>query len=225
MNRLVVAARRHFAPVLLFVLAMLASTAATAQVDLSVSDITQPQSGCALGSANDVTIRIFNYGSTLPAATSFNVAYTVNASAPVTELVVLGTPLTSNTSLLYTFTTQVSLSTPGTYTLDASVNIAGDVSPGNDGYTGYAVQNETINAGALIGPAVPASSGTLQLTGSSGNVVQWEESDDGGMRWYTLFNTGVSQDFAGLRTPTQFRVRLRGLYCSEVLSNTATVTP
>jgi hypothetical protein len=225
MNRLVVAAREHFAPFLFFVLAMLASTTATAQVDLSVSSITQPQSGCMIGSTNNVTIRIFNYGDTLPAGTSFNVSFTINAGSPTTELVTLAAPLASNTAFGYTFTTQANLFAPVTYTFNASVSIAGDVSPGNNAYTGYTVQNEIIDAGTLTGPAVPASSGTLQLTGSSGDIVQWEESDDGGMRWYALANTGLSQDFAGLRTSTQFRVRVRGLYCGDVLSNPVTVTP
>ena len=117
------------------------SGAAFAQTDLSVTSITAPVSGCALTSTENVTIRIFNFGATLPAGTSFNVSYDINAGVPVTELVTLASNLTSNSAFIYTFTTQADLSLVGSYTFDASVSIAGDVSPANDAFTGYVVIN------------------------------------------------------------------------------------
>ncbi|HLG03644.1 MAG TPA: hypothetical protein VI731_08625, partial [Bacteroidia bacterium] len=92
------------------------SASAMAQTDLSVTAINAPVSGCALTATENVTIRIFNFDATLPAGTMFDVSYTINAGVPVVETVTLAVPLTSNTAMNYTFTTQADLSIPGTYT-------------------------------------------------------------------------------------------------------------
>lgn len=195
--------------------------------DLAVVAITQPVGGCvSLGSEN-VTVRVFNYGTPLPAGTGFNAAYTINAGAPVVELIVLGNTLLTNSTLDYTFTTQANLTAPGAYSLDATVNLAGDVNPANNAYVGYLVTRAGQSvAGTLAGPGAPSTSGTLTLSGSNGTIVQWEESDDGGLRWFALANDGTSQDYADLRAPAQFRVRVLGAPCGpDVLSNVVTVSP
>jgi hypothetical protein len=212
--------------VLAFALLALLATSASAQNDLSVISIPQPKSACALGGNEQVTVRIFNYGTTLPAGTSFNASYVINAGAPVTELITLPSVLSSNSAIFYAFVTQANLSTPGTYTFNAAVSLAGDVSPSNDAYNGYAVINDAPSVGGtLSGPAVPASSGTLSLNGQVGDIEQWEESSDGGLRWIALANIAATQDFANLRAPTQFRVRTRNGQCPDALSNTVVVTP
>ncbi|MCK6648789.1 MAG: hypothetical protein L6Q66_03950, partial [Bacteroidia bacterium] len=71
--------------------------------DVSVTAITQPVSGCALTATENVTIRMFNFGPTLTAGTSFNVSYTINAGAPVTELLTLGSNVLTNSTFTYTF--------------------------------------------------------------------------------------------------------------------------
>lgn len=84
--------------------------------DLATVAITMPQSGCTLTANESVTVSVFNYGPTLPAGSVFNASYTINAGAPVTENVVLGSNLLRNSRFIYTFSTQANLSTPGTYT-------------------------------------------------------------------------------------------------------------
>lgn len=209
-----------------FIVALASAPVARAQ-DLAVIAVTQPVGGCAPSGSTSVTLRLFNYAQNLPAGTSFNLSYTINAGAPITELVVLGSPLLTNSTFTYTFTTQADLTVPGTYTLDASVSIAGDVNPTNNAYVGYVVTYVAPSvAGTLSGPGAPSASGTLTLVGSSGAIAQWEESDDGGQRWYALANEGTSQDYAGLRASTQFRVRVAGAPCGpDVLSNVVTVSP
>jgi hypothetical protein len=199
---------------------------AAAQNDISVTSILSPQGGCALSATENVTIRIFNYGQTLPAATSFTASYTINAGAPVNELITLGSSLTSHSAMTYTFTTQANLSVPGTYSFNATVSLAGDISPANDAFNNYAVTNSAHSAGGTVVATPPSSSsGTLTLNGNTGNVVQWEESDDGGQRWFVLSDETTSQPFANLRTTAQFRARLRNGSCPEALSTIATVTP
>jgi hypothetical protein len=199
---------------------------ASAQADLSVVAIARPVSGCALAGTENVGIRLFNYGAALTAGTSFDVSYTINAGAPVTELIVLASTLLPDSTYDYTFVTQADLSVPGAYAFDATVSIPGDINPANDAFTGYEVVNTApSDGGTLTGPASPATSGTLTLSGATGDVVQWEESEDGGQRWFALANTTTTQDFADLRTPTEFRVRVRNGACADAVSNGVSVTP
>lgn len=118
--------------------------------DLSVIAITAPVSGCALTSTENVTIRIFNYGPTLTAGSTFNVSYTINAGAPVTELVTLSSNLLTNSTLNYTFTTQANLSVAGTYTFTGTTALAGDVNPSNDTFSGYSVVNTAASVGGTV---------------------------------------------------------------------------
>lgn len=188
--------------------------------DLAVTAIVSPQSGCALGSAEGVSIRLFNYGSTLAAGTSFNVAYSVNAGAPVQEPVTLGASLPSHTALNYTFITPADLSIEGTYTLSATAALAGDVSPGNDTYGGYAVVNSAPSlGGSATGPTDPTLSGTVTLIGNIGSVREWQQSSDGGLRWRRLENATTQQAFADLRADTLFRALVQNGSCAPALSN------
>lgn len=203
-------------------------TAARAQNDLSVTAILQPVSGCALTSTENVTIRIFNFGNTLPAATSFNVSYTINAGAPVVELITLGAPLLSNSTMSYTFTTQADLSVAGTYTIDATVTLAGDINPTNDAFTGYSVTNTAPSVGGSVagggGVCVSGNSGVLTLSGHTGNVIRWEYSTDGGSTWINISNTTTTQAYLNLTVPTLYRAVVQNGTCSIANSNPASMT-
>jgi hypothetical protein len=211
----------------MFALVFVLSGAAHANAqDLSVVAFAAPQAGCALGNSEIVTIRLFNYGSNLPAGSAFNVTYTINAGAPTTESVMLAATLLENSTFTYTFATPANLSTPGTYTLGATVWLPGDINPLNDAYPGWIVGNMAPSVGgAISAPGTPGSSGTLTLNSVVGDVLQWEESDDGGLRWYALANTTTTQAYADLRAPAQFRARVRNAPCAEALSNIVTVSP
>lgn len=195
-----------------------------AQNDLSTTAITQPISGCALSATENVTIRLFNFGNTLPASTSFNVSYTINSGTPSTELVTLGSNLLSNSTFTYTFTTQANLSTPGAYTFAATVSLAGDINPTNDAFSGYVVENVAASdAGTLSGPS-SGSAGVLTVTGNNGAIVQWEESPDT-QRWFKLANTTTTQSFSALTATTHFRARVANGACGNPVSNVVTVVP
>jgi gliding motility-associated-like protein len=204
------------------------SASSWAQNDISVIAITAPVSGCALTSTENVTIRIFNYGNILPAATSFNVSYTINAGGPVTELVTLGAPLLSNSTMNYTFTTQADLSVAGTYTFTATTSLAGDVNPTNDAFTGYTVTNTAPSVGGTIAGGtnvcISGNSGVLTLSGNTGNVVRWEYSTDGGSTWINISNTTTSQAYTNLTVPTQYRAVVQNGGCASANSSVASMT-
>ena len=64
-------------PALLLLVLVVWGTPLRAQNDVSTVALSRPVSGCSLTATESVTVRLFNYGSTLPAATSFNLSYRV----------------------------------------------------------------------------------------------------------------------------------------------------
>jgi hypothetical protein len=177
-------------------LAMLLPIQAGAQ-DLAlvapVGSISSPVSGVGLSSNETVTVTIFSFGSNLPAGTAFNVNYSVNGGVPVTEMVVLGSTLLSNSPFIYTFTTQADLSVPASYTFTAAVSLPGDINPANDTYVNHFVTNTA----ASVGGTISRSPGGLLLTGHTGNIVRWEKSLDDGLTWQMLNNTTTTLPFEG----------------------------
>lgn len=196
--------------------------------DLSVTGITAPVSGCGLTATENVTIRIFNFGSNLPAGTSFNVSYTINAGAPATEMVVLGSTLLSNSTFIYTFVTQANLSTPGSYTFDATVSIAGDINPTNNAFNGYSVVNTAPSVGGTISGGtnvcISGNSGVLTLGGETGSVTRWEYSTDGGITWINISNNTTTQSYSNLTIPTKYRAQVQNGACASAVSSVADMT-
>lgn len=186
---------------------------------------TSPVSGCSLTSAENVTVRIFNYG---PGSITspFNVSYTINGGVPVVETVT-SPNIPQNTSYTYTFTTKADLSVPGNYTFDATVSVTGDPTPSNDTYTGYVVNSISPSIGGTItAPAsvcVSGNSGNLTLTGQTGNVLGWQYSTDGGGTWINISNTSTTQSYSNLTVATKYRAQVQNGACTPVYSAISTI--
>ena len=212
----------------LLCLAGLISTpfAAIADNDLSVAVMTQPLSGCALGTAEPVTLRLFNRGGVLPAGTMFQLSYAINDAPAVTETVSLSKTLLADSGWAYTFDKAADLSMPGAYTFTASVRLGGDDNPANDTLVGHEVTHSANTlAGSLRGP-LHGSSGTLSLGGNRGRVMQWESSDSGGQRWEIIEgSTGSSHDIDGLNRTTLFRVLVKNGSCASIYTEELAITP
>lgn len=190
-------------------------------------DILQPVSGCALSSAENVSVRIFNFGPDLPAGSFFNVSYTINGGTPATEQVVLSSGLLSHSSFTYTFVTPGNLSAPGNYILNAVVSISGDINPTNNALIGRVVTNAAstvsgdVNADQAICGVI--NSGSLSLSGHTGSISRWETSEDGGITWRYVSQTTTQQNFLNLKTTTQYRAVVKNGTCAEATSSDATV--
>lgn len=215
----------RFVPAMAGVLFALTMVAPRAHAqDLALSAVLAPVSGCALGNSESVSMRITNFGPSLPAGTSILVLYSLDGGAAVNDVVLLGNTLPSNASVVHTFAVAADLSTPGSHVFTLAINPAGDLNPGNNTLTGYTVLHTAPTvAGTLAGPASGAS-GTLTLSGTLGTVVQWEESPDL-LRWFKLANSSSTQAFADLRATTHFRVRVANAPCTAALSNVLTIVP
>lgn len=216
---------RRLLPRLVALIGLSVACAAPVQAqDLAISSVLQPVSGCALSNAENVTMRIFNYGPTLSAGTSILVAYTINGGSNNNDTVTLASSLLSNSYLDFTFTAQANLSAAGSYAFNFAINPAGDINPGNNALNNHVVNNSAPSvAGSVNGTSV-GSAGALMLSGEVGAVVQWEESPDG-QRWFKLANTSNTQNFSALTVPTQFRVRVANAPCAAATSIAHAVTP
>ncbi|HMQ75987.1 MAG TPA: HYR domain-containing protein, partial [Flavobacteriales bacterium] len=72
------------------------------------------------------------------------------------------------------------------------------------------------------GTYCPGSTGTLTLTGHTGNVLRWERSTNG-TTWFPVSNTTTTQAWSGLTGTVHLRVVVDGGACGTALSSTATL--
>jgi hypothetical protein len=98
-------------------------------VDMGVIAVTAPVSGCVLGTQEQVSVRLSNFGSA--AQTNFPVSYSVNGATPVVETY-QGTVNPGDT-VQFTFATRADLSLPGSYVVRGATAMTNDAFPVNDG--------------------------------------------------------------------------------------------
>jgi len=68
------------------------------------------------------------------------------------------------------------------------------------------------------------ASGTLTLTGNTGNIVNWEYSINNGVTWLPITNTTNTETYTSLTQTTLYRVNVQSGACPIVTSNIDTVT-
>jgi len=70
----------------------------------------------------------------------------------------------------------------------------------------------------------PTNSGTLTLTGNTGNVIRWEQSTNGGSSWTPIANTSATLSYSNVTQTTQYRAVVQSGNCSTANSSAATLT-
>ena len=95
--------------------------------DVGVADITSPTSGSGLG-LETLTVTLENFGALTQ--TNFDVTYTVNGGAPVTETFT-GT-LDAEQTANFSFAQQLDLTVLGPYEITVTTALSGDQEPSND---------------------------------------------------------------------------------------------
>ena len=69
-----------------------------------------------------------------------------------------------------------------------------------------------------------SNSGTLTLSGQTGNIVRWMFSTNGGSNWSQIANTTTSQTYLNLVTNTIYKAVVLSPGCDTAYSSTATIT-
>jgi len=113
--------------------------------DLGVIQIDGLQSGCGLGAAIPLQVRIFNFGTA--AQSLYSVGYSINGGTPVTEPVNVN--LIPGDTISYTFSTPLNLSNPATYVIKAYSILSVDALPANDTTIISVVSIPTVGAASL----------------------------------------------------------------------------
>ena len=90
------------------------------------------------------------------------------------------------------------------------------------------VTDPTSNGGTLLGTATECfadNSGTLSVTGITGDIIEWQSSTDNFLSApTTISNTSNTQSYLNLTTTTYYRVRVQSGVCPEAFSNVVAIT-
>ena len=103
----------------------------------------------------------------------------------------------------------IDFSAPGIYNIQCVIS-----------YGGTITDNDTI-ATSVISSVLPGTlssndtvcegdNGQITLSGNTGEIVQWEESVDGGISWSALGNTGNSLNYTNITQTSSYRVLSQG---------------
>lgn len=87
--------------------------------------------------------------------------------------------------------------------------------------------DQATDAGNILGATTVCegtNSGALTLVGTSGSIMDWEESTDGGLTWTPIGNTGIIENYSNLITTTDYRAIAASGVCPNDTSATATIT-
>jgi PKD repeat protein len=80
----------------------------------------------------------------------------------------------------------------------------------------------TVLSNALVCDST--SSGTLTLSGYTGNILHWEYSIDGGAGWISINNTASAYTYTGISAQTLFRAVVQSGNCQSATSSSASVS-
>ncbi|MBC8047637.1 MAG: PKD domain-containing protein [Fimbriimonadaceae bacterium] len=138
-----------------------------APVDVGVTDLLSPESGCGLGSDETITIEITNFGPT--SIENVPVNYQIDAFTPVSET--YPGPLESGASDTYTFTTLGDFSGTGDHDLSVWTSFSGDGDETNDLFTSVITSLATplVN----LGPNVTICDEHIIDAGNPGSTYAW----------------------------------------------------
>ncbi|HEY5371477.1 MAG TPA: hypothetical protein VIJ75_21035 [Hanamia sp.] len=118
-----------------------------------------------------------------------------------------------------------STSTPGTYNVTYTI-------PASGGCAVYTTTTSLTVSALSVGGSVGSNatvcsgtnSGTLNLTGQTGSILNWQYSINGGTTWTSIANTTTSQTYSNLTQTTLYRAVVQSGVCSSANSSNATIT-
>ena len=181
-----------------------------AQTDLLPTAITSPTNGCLLSASENVEVRVARGDNTTtgPVGFSVTVTTTVNGTTYPSEtsninLVAYQAALISGSS------TPIDFSAPGIYNIQCVISYGGTITA-NDTITTSVISSVLPGTLSPDDTVCEGGNGQIALSGNSGEIVQWEESIDGGSNWSILGNTSNTLNFSNLAQTTSYRVLSQG---------------
>ena len=181
-----------------------------AQTDLLPTAITSPTNGCLLSASENVEVRVARGDNTTtgPVGFSVTVTTTVNGTTYPSEtsninLVAYQAALISGSS------TPIDFSAPGIYNIQCVISYGGTITA-NDTITTSVISSVLPGTLSPDDTVCEGDNGQIALSGNSGEIVQWEESIDGGSNWSILGNTSNTLNFSNLAQTTFYRVLSQG---------------
>ncbi|MEC9222142.1 MAG: hypothetical protein VYD24_06515, partial [Bacteroidota bacterium] len=181
-----------------------------AQIDLLPTAITSPTNGCLLSASENVEVRIARGDNSTagPVGFSVTVTTTVNGTTYPTEtssvsLVPYQAALISGSSA------PIDFSAPGIYDIQCIISYGGTIAA-NDTITTSVISSVLPGALSPDETVCEGDNGQITLSGNSGEIVQWEESVDGGINWSALGNTTNSLNYTNIAQTTSYRVLSQG---------------
>ncbi len=161
--------------------------------DAAITGITAPTHGdystCALTDAEQIKINILNNGGA--AISDFEVSYSINGGTPVTETVTAS--VAPAQTYEYTFAQTVDLSTVGTYTITASINLTGD-------------ETDTNNSASIT---ITSGDATVRI-----HALTDSYSTGGGQSWIVT-NTITNEVVAERTTAWQWNIEINDYICVD----------
>ncbi|NVO02253.1 MAG: M4 family metallopeptidase [Bacteroidetes bacterium] len=111
-------------------------------IDVGVTKILSPISGCHLSNIEPVKIQIRFFGcDSLAAGENIAVGYKINSGTAILDTIVLPSSIFPGDSVEFTFSTKADLSASGSYNFSAWTQFDVDTLNTNDGITNYIVKN------------------------------------------------------------------------------------
>ncbi len=151
-----------------------------------------------------------------------------NGTAPYTFIYKINggsnqTLVTSSSSSSATVTQATTTAGTYTYTL-VSVSDA-NCSQLQSGSFSVTVNSASVGGNIAGGSTLcqGSNSGTLTLSGNTGNVTRWESSTNAGVLWTSISNTSTSQSYSNLSQATLYRAVVQSGVCPSANSATASM--
>jgi gliding motility-associated-like protein len=173
--------------------------------DLSISPgVVSPVAGCYLSANSTVTIIIVNnlgapYGGT------FDVSYTLNGGAPVTES--LTTVIPGSGTYIFSFGLTADVSNCQLHNFIFNLAVPGDVNPANNTLNVNIASDCAPVPGTITHPdtvCAGLNSGNMTLVGYTGVIENWIFSDDTAATWTWTGNTTDTQPYLNIPSQQQW---------------------
>ena len=181
-----------------------------AQTDLLPTAITSPTNGCLLSAFENVEVRVARGDNTTTGPVGFSVTVTTTVNGTIYP------PETSNinlvayqAALISGSSTPIDFSAPGIYNIQCVISYGGTITA-NDTITTSVISSVLPGTLSPDDTVCEGDNGQIALSGNSGEIVQWEESIDGGSNWSILGNTSNTLNFSNLAQTTSYRVLSQG---------------